>query len=81
MFQVTIVSYEDLSKQQQELQPDNGVGKEDANYIRVKYDNVEIIFSDAVEPEDATFRRDFNGIVRLIEDAYLTGKRHGSEDE
>ena len=44
----------------------NGAGKEDANYIVIEDGEHKAVYSDAVEPEDATFGRDFDWIVSEI---------------
>ncbi|SDM18056.1 hypothetical protein [Bacillus sp. OK048] len=80
MLKVNLISFEDLTQQEQEDQPDNGPGKEYANYIKITDSaNTLLILSDAVEPEDATFRRDFKGVVRAIEQAYKIGLRDGKK--
>lgn len=62
------------------MQPNNGCGKECANYIKMTdgSDTV-MILSDAVEPEDATFTRDFKEVVKAIEQAYKIGLRDGKK--
>lgn len=78
MFKATKVYYEDLTKEEQELQPNNGRGKEDANYIKITDGEETLkILSDAVEPEDATFSRDFGVVLQAIELAYERGVADG----
>lgn len=78
MLKVNLVSYEDLTDEEKKFQPNNGVGKEYANYIKITNDSETVmILSDAVEPEDATFRRDFSNVVFAIEKAYKIGIRDG----
>ena len=78
MLKVNLVSYEDLTDEEKKFQPNNGVGKEYANYIKITNDSETVmILSDAVEPEDATFRRDFSNVVLAIEKAYKIGIRDG----
>ena len=78
MLKVELVKYDDLSKEEQEFQPNNGRGKEYANYVRVSdAGKTLIILSDAVEPEDARFSRDFREVVDAIDLAYKTGIKHG----
>ena len=78
MFEVKLVDFGDLTKEEQENQPNNGCGKECANYIKVTSgDETLWILSDAVEPEDATFGRDFSDVVDVIKDAYAMGLKHG----
>jgi len=77
--------FEDLTEEERRFQPDNGSGKLDANYIKLtdKGETVTIL-SDAVEPEDATFVRDFSDVLDAIETAYEIGVKDGrnyKEDE
>jgi len=60
---VKLVSYEDLTKDEQENQSNNGCGKEYANYIVIEDSNERRIYSDAMEPEDATFSRNLAWII------------------
>ena len=80
ILKVNLVSYEDLTDEEKKFQPNNGCGKEWANYIKVSdgADTV-MILSDAAEPEDATFTRDFKGVVEAIERAYKIGLRDGKK--
>lgn len=80
MLQVEVLSYEDLTPEEQEEQPNNGWGKEYATYIKIS-DGASVlhILSDAVEPEDATFGRDFSDIPAVIEHAYRIGVQHGKK--
>lgn len=78
MLKVNVVYFQELTKEEQELQPNNGRGKEYANYIKITDGSETImILSDAVEPEDATFRRDFSNVVSAIKKAYEIGIRDG----
>jgi hypothetical protein len=71
--------FSDLSEEEKRSIPDNGCGKEEANYIKVQEDgNLLYLESDAMEPEDATFSRDLNWIVGAIRAAYQIGKSEGS---
>lgn len=80
MLKIKLVYYEDLTKDEQELQPNNGNGKEYANYIKITDDSKTVmILSDAVEPEDASFIRDFNDVIYAIELAYQIGLRDGKK--
>lgn len=74
MFKIELVDYEDLTEDQREIVPNNGCGKEMANYLKMTCGNDSIIISDAVEPEDATFRRDFNEVINMVEQAYEFGR-------
>lgn len=78
MLKVELVSYEDLTVDEQMNQPSNGVGKEYANYIRLMHNGGTVaILSDAVEPEDARFTRDFGVVMGAIEKAYQLGVEDG----
>lgn len=78
MLKVNVVSFQELTKEEQELQPNNGCGKECANYIKMTDGSETVmILSDAVEPEDATFSRDFSNVVSAIKKAYKIGIRDG----
>ncbi|CAG9620849.1 hypothetical protein [Sutcliffiella rhizosphaerae] len=80
MLKVNLVSFEDLSEEEKESQPNNGCGKEYANYIKINDgEKTLMILSDAVEPEDATFSRDFSDVVEAIEEAYKIGYRDGKK--
>lgn len=78
MLNVDIVRFEDLTEDEKEMQPDNGCGKEYANYIKLTNESKTVmILSDAVEPEDATFSRDFSEVLEAIKIAYNTGLSDG----
>ncbi|MDH5161483.1 hypothetical protein [Heyndrickxia oleronia] len=80
MLKVNLVSFDDLTEEEQQLQPNNGWGKEYANYIRIT-DGAEtvMILSDAFEPEDGTFTRDLCYVVDAINEAYKIGLRDGKK--
>lgn len=72
--EITEVSYDDLSPEEQAEQPNNGSGKKYASYLRVLHNGETIgIFSDAMEPEDARFYRDLDWIKDLVFQAYDLG--------
>jgi len=51
-----------------------GSGKEYASYIKITNDGETLmILSDAVEPEDATFVRDFSDVFDALELVYEQG--------
>lgn len=78
MLKVDIVNFDDLTDEEKKFQPNNGCGKEYANYIKITDGSETVmILSDAVEPEDATFRRDFSNVVSAILMAYKIGIRDG----
>jgi len=65
---VKIVNFEELTKEEQEMQPNNGAGKEYALYIVIEDKYGKRIYSDAMEPEDASFSRDLSWIVDELEE-------------
>jgi len=74
MLKAEIVNFEDLTEEEQEFQPNNGSGKECAHYVKLIHsEKTLIILSDAAEPEDATFTRDFSDVLRAIKIAYEMG--------
>jgi hypothetical protein len=80
MLKVNIAIFEDLTEEEKEIQPNNGCGKEYASYIKITDGSKTVmILSDAVEPEDATFTRDFSDVVYAIEQAYKIGLRDGKK--
>ena len=73
---VSTMSYDELPEDVKEEQPDNGSGKEYANYIKVEIEGeVDKYYSDAMEPEDASFSRDLSWIVGALMEAYQAGKK------
>lgn len=75
MLEIERVYFGDLTAEQQEDQPDNGHGKEDASYIKMTHrGEVIAVYSDAMEPEDCSFGRDLGWIVGAIDRAYALGK-------
>lgn len=80
-FSVRIIGFEDLTEREKEEAPDNGCGKEYANYLQVKWKGETVVFkSDAVESEDATFTRDFDWVITAIKKAYELGTSKVEED-
>lgn len=76
MIKVKLVSYDMLPDEiEKDYLPNNGGGKEYANYILI-YHNDDLISyeSDAMEPEDAVFYRDLYWIQEAIEQAYELGR-------
>lgn len=61
----TIVSYEELPSwvDKEFGLSNNGHGKENANYIIIEDGDYRACYSDACEPEDASFGRDFYWII------------------
>ena len=81
MLRVYFESYDDLSEEEKEIVPNNGWGKEYANYIRITHGIGKTIFltNDAIEPEDTSFRRDLKPLIEQIERAYLLGVKDGKK--
>ena len=78
MLRVNVVSFHDLTKDEQEFQPNNGCGKDYASYIKLTDGNETVmILSDAFEPEDGTFTRDLSCVTDAIKKAYKVGLRDG----
>ena len=74
MIEVTLEGYNNLSETEKDNASDNGSGKEYACYIRIKHNGATIVLeSDAVEPEDATFGRDFSWIIDALKKCYELG--------
>ena len=74
---VEIISYDDLPDDLKGEMPNNGAGKEYASYLVIKNRAGEVLHieSDAMEPEDANFRRDLAWIPGAIEAAYEAGTK------
>ena len=81
-YKVELLSYEDLKthklineKTIEYGLSNNGCGKEWADYILVSYnDEVLLLESDAMEPEDKSFSRDLSWITKALKEAYKLGK-------
>ena len=63
---VKLVDFDALSEEEKEFQPNNGAGKEYASYIVIEDEKGKRIYSDAMEPEDATFSRDLSWILEEL---------------
>ena len=75
MLEINCVGFDDLTKEQQEDQPDNGSGKEYASYLKITLGGAVVaIHSDAMEPEDCVFCRDLSWVKGAIKQAYELGK-------
>lgn len=76
------LTYEDLTEEEREDAPNNGHSAVAARYLRVQFspDEKPVVYSDAMEPEDATFLRDLNWVLDAISTAYETGLRQGAKD-
>lgn len=78
MLEVIMVDFDDLTEDEQMIQPNNGSGKEYANYIKLVHNSETImILSDAMEPEDARFTRDLSDVEYAIKKAYELGLDDG----
>lgn len=76
VFEAKIIGYDDLPEDRKKDTSDNGCGKEWANYLRVTFNGeIVCIYSDAMEPEDASFSRDLSWIVSALEVAFDIGRR------
>jgi hypothetical protein len=81
MLKITIESFDDLSEEERSRAPNNGVGKQWANYLRVTHDSDTLLLkSDAMEPEDTTFTRDMSWVVDVIRTVYQIGRGEPNED-
>ena len=80
MMQVEQLSYDKLPHWAKALAlafPDNGHGREDAEYLIVSENGKFIeMFSDAMEPEDARFSRDLSWVKDAILEAYEAGQKN-----
>lgn len=75
MLEINQVSFDDLTEEEQQDQPSNGSGKEEASYLRITYDGKTIaLHSDAMEPEDCIFPRGLSWVAGAIRKAYELGK-------
>jgi hypothetical protein len=80
MLKIELVKFGDLTDEEKEEQPNNGCGKENARYIKLSNaGRTLMIISDAVEPEDATFTRDFRKVINAIQLAYKCGISDGKK--
>lgn len=78
---VEILDFGQLNDEAKEGVPDNGSGKEYANYIHVRLgDETLYLESDACEPEDANFYGDMNWIVAALPDMFARGMRASSAE-
>lgn len=75
MFEVTQCRLDELPPEIDiRFLPNNGSGKELASYILIKVDgNIQSVYSDASEPEDANFYSDLSWIKTELEKAYRLG--------
>ena len=77
MFKVKMLDYEELPDDVRKGWglPNNGSGREYAKYVVIYHNDVVIgVYSDAMEPEDATFYRDLCWIFVELERAYQIGR-------
>lgn len=74
-YEVKLQGYDDLSETEKEGASSNGAGKDYANYVRISHNGQTIALeSDACEPEDCSFRRDFGWVVGALRRAYQLGR-------
>ncbi len=74
MYKAILEDFEDLTEEEQMNQPDNGCGKDMANYIRITHNGETVCLeSDAMEPEDCIFYRDLGWITTELMRAYQLG--------
>ena len=66
MKKAKLVSFEDLTEDEKLGQPNNGSGKEYASYIVVEDEKGRRVYSDAMEPEDASFGRNLSWILEEL---------------
>lgn len=72
--------YDDLSKIEKGNVPNNGCGKENADYIRIIHNGETVgLYSDAMEPEDAKFCRDLDWIIPALKLCYKLGMKKGAK--
>ena len=82
MYEVFLCNYKELPSEvdREWGLSNNGAGKECAGYIVEKVDEKVInVYSDAMEPEDATFHRDLRWVMKSLKEAYLRGLEYGIE--
>jgi hypothetical protein len=74
MLDVKILRFKDIPEELRNEAPNNGGGKEWANYLTIWHDgNFVSYVSDAMEPEDAKFTRDLSEVKDMIRKAYEFG--------
>ena len=78
--EIRMLTFDDLTEEEKESVPNNGSGKDYANYLKITH-NGEVIalHSDAMEPEDARFYRDLKWIGSLIEKVYEIAKNESRD--
>lgn len=77
-----MLTYEDLTEEERADAPNNGHGAVAARYLRVQFNPNEknVVYSDAMEPEDATFMRDLNWVLDAVSTAFEAGLRQGAAE-
>lgn len=74
-FDVTELTYNDLTDEERIRVSNNGSGKENASYLRIIFpDGTKQIESDAMEPEDARFSRDLEWIKGTLNKTFAAGQ-------
>jgi len=78
--EVLVQSFRDLSEEEKNYQPNNGMGKEYSSYMRVIHNGETVTLeSSAMEPEDVSFWRDLDWIPRLLISIYKLGFNDGKK--
>lgn len=67
------LDFDQLTEEEKENAPNNGCGKDMATYIRITDGWGTRVYSDAMEPEDATFHRDLSWIAIELQEAFDAG--------
>jgi len=74
---ISICSYEDLLEEEKDDFYDDGY----RSYLVIDWGGGEReIYTDGMEPEDATFARDLSWIINLVEKAYKKGYQESSDE-
>lgn len=81
MLEIKVLGFKDLTDEEKKNVPNNGHGKEYATCIKVLHNGHLLgLFSDAIEPEDAIFLRDFSWIPGLLNKCYAIGKQDAQQN-
>tara|TARA_B100000700_G_scaffold71271_1_gene79234 strand:- start:3500 stop:3760 length:261 start_codon:yes stop_codon:yes gene_type:complete len=81
MYKVETLNYDELPENWKDCVPDDGCGKDAANYIVIYYDGeIMKVESDAIESEDFNYARDLDWIAFELESAYNLGFRDGKKE-
>jgi len=80
MLDIKVLDFTELTKEEQDEQPNNGRGKENASYLLVDDYQTIAIYSDAMEPEDCSFHRDLSWIRKAMLEAYELGRKDADSE-